>query len=315
MPRPVGRTDRSYHPEFGGSTPPTVSTVADPPLGTDLAAIGRSRCDSCGAASDRPVRRVPGVAACYTPARPRHERVSPYQEVNDRAFMAHRSSREASERPVRCGRHAGEVYPRHRSGVFDFGAAPWTAGACVGRLRQSLTHLGVRSLLCSPSAFAATAQGADSPFAVRLRRDRPGRRFSVRRPPSPRSPTAPILSSWIVADAGYGDRGAAVGRRGQGQDDRLPGRAGRDGRALPGWRQRRAYGHQRGRGPQAAADPVGRALPAHHLGHRQRRRRQPADPDRRVRHAGLARDRRLARARQPQLARDHAVPRRPRRRQ
>ena len=43
------------------------------------------------------------------------------------------------------------------------------------------------------------------------------------------------------ADAGHGDRRAPVGRRGQGQDDRLPGRADRDGRPLPGRRQRRPH--------------------------------------------------------------------------
>ena len=59
-------------------------------------------------------------------------------------------------------------------------------------------------------------------------------------------------------------------------------------------------------------DAVGRALPAHHLGHRQRRRRQPGDADRRARHARRARHRRRARPGQPQRARDHAVPRRAR---
>ena len=41
----------------------------------------------------------------------------------------------------------------------------------------------------------------------------------------------------------------------------------------------------RRRGLQAPADAVGRALPAHHVGHRQRRRRQPGHAHRRVRHA------------------------------
>ena len=59
-------------------------------------------------------------------------------------------------------------------------------------------------------------------------------------------------------------------------------------------------------------DAVGRAVPAHHVGHRQRRRRQPGHADRRARHARLARDRRQPRPGQPQRARDHAVPRRPR---
>ena len=81
-------------------------------------------------------------------------------------------------------------------------------------------------------------------------------------------------------DAGHGDRRAPVGRRGQGQDDRLPRRAGRDGRPLPGRRQRRPHRRQRRRGLQAPPRPVGRAVPAHHVGHRQRRRRQPGDADR-----------------------------------
>jgi len=47
---------------------------------------------------------------------------------------------------------------------FVFGAAPWNADACVGRLRQSLTHLEVGSFLCSPPAFASTPHNADSQF-------------------------------------------------------------------------------------------------------------------------------------------------------
>jgi hypothetical protein len=45
-------------------------------------------------------------------------------------------------------------------------AAAWTAGAFVDRLRRSLTHLEVRSLSCSPPAFAATTQAADSHFWI-----------------------------------------------------------------------------------------------------------------------------------------------------
>ena len=113
-------------------------------------------------------------------------------------------------------------------------------------------------------------------------------------------------------DARHRDRRAPVGRRGQGQDDRLPGRADRDGRPLPGRRQRRPHGRHRRRGLQAPPDAVGRALPAHHVGHRQRRRRQPGDAHRRAGHARRARHRRRARPGQPQRARDHAVPRGPR---
>ena len=34
----------------------------------------------------------------------------------------------------------------------------------LGGSARSLTHLEVRSLACSPAAFASTAQGADSRF-------------------------------------------------------------------------------------------------------------------------------------------------------
>ena len=169
-------------------------------------------------------------------------------------------------------------------------AAPWSADACVVGSARSLTHLQVRSLACSPSAFAST---------------RPGRRFSV-----PCCRAAPTC--WAPPDAGYRDRGVAVGGRGEGQDDRFPGRAGGDGRALPGWRQRRPHGGQWRRGVQAPVDAVGRALSAHHVGHRQRRRRQPGDAHHRARHARRARDRRGRRPGQPQRARDHAVPHRAR---
>jgi hypothetical protein len=47
-------------------------------------------------------------------------------------------------------------------------AAPWAAGAPVDRLRHSLTHLEVRSLACSPAAFAATVRGADSRYRGRV---------------------------------------------------------------------------------------------------------------------------------------------------
>jgi hypothetical protein len=55
-------------------------------------------------------------------------------------------------------------------GFFMYGAvssaATRTVGAFVGRLRRSFTHLQVRSLPCSPSAFAATAQVADARVEV-----------------------------------------------------------------------------------------------------------------------------------------------------
>ena len=68
---------------------------------------------------------------------------------------------------------------------------------------------------------------------------------------------------------------------------------------------------ERRRGLQAPPRAVGRALPAHHVGHRERRRRQPGDADRRARHARRARRSTCARPGQPQRPRDHAVPRGP----
>ena len=58
--------------------------------------------------------------------------------------------------------------------------------------------------------------------------------------------------------------------------------------------------------------PVGRALPAHHLVIGTGRRGQPGHADRRARHARRARHRRRQGPGQPERARDHAVPRRPR---
>ena len=169
--------------------------------------------------------------------------------------------------------------------------------ASLGRPMRALAGSAVRSRTLGALALV---------LAGRLRLDRPGAPILVdeRASADPRPGWPP--------DAGDGDRRAPVGRRGQGQDDRLPGRAGRDGRALPGWRQRRPHGRQRRRGLQAPADAVGRALPAHHLGHRQRGRGQPGHAHHRARHAHRARDRRRARPGQPQRARDHAVPRRAR---
>ena len=42
------------------------------------------------------------------------------------------------------------------------------ADACVGRLRRSLTHPEVRSLSCSPPAFASTTHGANSRYRRRV---------------------------------------------------------------------------------------------------------------------------------------------------
>ena len=86
------------------------------------------------------------------------------------------------------------------------------------------------------------------------------------------------------------------------------------GGALPGRRQRRPHRRARRRGLQAPPRPVGRALPAHHAGHRQRRRGQPGHAHRASSTMLAARGIDVDRGpRQHARARDHAVPRRPRR--
>ena len=109
------------------------------------------------------------AAPCYTPAVLERSGARPAnQEVSDRACMAHRPSREATERPddgdPPSGRRrdAGDVYP----GPEAIEAGAFSCGAQRGARR-------------------------------------------------------------LAADAGHRDRRAPVGRRGQGQDDRLPGRADR----------------------------------------------------------------------------------------
>ncbi len=57
------------------------------------------------------------------------------------------------------------------SGGTFYGAARLAVDAGVGRLRRSLTHLGVRSLAYSPPAFISTALLADSQFAPRSARN------------------------------------------------------------------------------------------------------------------------------------------------
>ena len=151
----------------------------------------------------------------------------------------------------------------------------------------------------------------DQPPAIRRDDGGATREKSISVPGHP-GPTGPFRFVRGRSDAGHGDRRTAVGRRGQGQDDRLPRRADRHGRALPGWRQRRPHRRPRRRGLQAAAHAVGRAVPAHHVGHRQRGGGQPADAHRRARRADRARHRRRTRPGEPQRARDHALQRRPR---
>ena len=110
--------------------------------------------------------------------------------------------------------------------------------------------------------------------------------------------------------AGHGDRRPPVGRRGQGQGNRLPFRAGALGRPLPGWGQRRPHDHARDGGVQAPPGPEWRALSAHHAADRAGGGGQPGDPDRRARRALRARDRHEPRPGLACLSRHHAVPRR-----
>ncbi len=79
-----------------------------------------------------------------------------------------------------------------------------------------------------------------------------------------------------------------VGRRGQGQDHRPARRAGRRGRALSGRQQRRPHDRARGRGVEAAPDPLGHPLPGQALRDRQRRGDRPARADRGARRAARA---------------------------
>ena len=99
-----------------------------------------------------------------------------------------------------------------------------------------------------------------------------------------------------------------MGRRGQGQDRRSPGRARRHGHALPGRQQRRPHDRARraevGLPPHPERDP----LPRQAVRHRQRRRGRPARAQRRDRRAAGQGRRRLGAARQRQRAPDHALP-------
>ena len=109
------------------------------------------------------------------------------------------------------------------------------------------------------------------------------------------------------------DRRPPVGRRGQGQDDRLPGRAGRHGRALPGRRQRRPHGrHAATRSSSSSSCPSGVLYPHITSVIGNGVVVNPATLIARAGHADRPRDRRVAGPRQPQRPRDHAVPRGPR---
>ena len=286
---PVTRTDRTYQPAATEVRRPIPTWPTAPDAARGL--VGAA-CSGVPAGPE-PVRpAVRGRRPCYTPA------------VLDTSGRGPRTRRSAIALAGRIGRperrpsdrsdgNTGDVYldPRPAgSGIFDSGGA--LGGRCVRwRLRRSLTHPGVRSLACSPAAFASTAQR---------------RRFSVPNPGPGRSPDGRrLMPATVIVGLQWGDEGkgkttdflaeqVAMVVRYQGGDNAGP------------------HGGQRRRGVQAPADAVGRALPAHHVGHRQRRRGQPGDAHRRARHARGARHRRVAGPGQPQRARDHAVPRRAR---
>ena len=98
-------------------------------------------------------------------------------QVEENAVTLKRFFKEKDQirlQPANRGLPASVLRRRPDPGEVDRGhsqarltAARWAADACVGRLRRSLTHLEVRSLACSPSAFASTAQRADSRFFER----------------------------------------------------------------------------------------------------------------------------------------------------
>ena len=265
-------------------------------------------------------RRIDVGKPAHRHRRRRHERGSRGRpEPPAPGPRAGASLRKATRRPPRLRRYPYRRRYRRRGAPVVRGRRGPRALLYSGRprpQRAAPANQEVRDrawkALRPPREAAERPTDGDPPRASAARRGRclsRSRALTVRglfliasrRPPAGGAP-----------DAGHRDRRAPVGRRGQGQDDRLPGRAGRDGRPLPGRRQRRPHGGQRRRGLQAPPDAVGRAVPAHHLGHRQRRRGQPGHAHRRARHARLAGHRRQPRPGQPQRARDHAVPHRPR---
>ena len=212
------------------------------------------------------------------------------QEVSDRACMAHRPSREATERPddgdpPKRRRREREMSTRSQTEVWGF---HWRRR---GRPRRalaappSLTHLEVRSL-------------------------------RARRPPSPRPPTAPILGcgSWrlmpatVIVGLQWGDEGkgkttdflaeqVAMVVRYQGGDN--AGHTVVNGDEVFKLRLTPSgvlYPH--------ITSVIGNGVVVN-----------PVTLIDELDMLGVARDRRLAGPGQPQRARDHAVPRGPRRRQ
>ena len=192
---------------------------------------------------------------------------------------------------------AGESAGSRRSGLEDslivwalFVAAPGAADAFVGRLRQSLTHLEVRSLLAHrpPSPRPPAAPILSSMEARRCRVSRAATRSRRSRPRA--AARAAGAARRRRADRGRADR-ARVGLR----DARPVGGRPRVGcarpprradRARPGDRARagRGQGHRRGQGRAAGRRLRARASPARRLAGRAlddpraARHRRPADP-------------------------------------
>ena len=134
------------------------------------------------------------------------------------------------------------------------------------RRRRALSRRGrQRSVEWAPASGADPVAGASAGQRVRGPA-RPGRPpDTMRRNPLERR----------VRGACNGGRRNPMGRRGEGQAHRPPGR--RDGLRgpLPGRPQRRPPHRGRRRGLRPAAGALGAPLRAHHPGHRQRRRRRP----------------------------------------
>ena len=113
-----------------------------------------------------------GPSACYTPAvlKPSGTPREPRRSAIALASRIGRPEWRPSDQTKAIRRSVGgssremSIQTPDQGLGFVFGAATWNADACVGRLRQSLTHLEVRSFLCSPQAFASTPHVADSQF-------------------------------------------------------------------------------------------------------------------------------------------------------
>ena len=132
----------------------------------------------------------------------------------------------------------------------------------------------------------SAARAASSMSAQRMRRITASTVSPRRRQASTRGDRS---SGTVGARAGHRRRRRPVGRRGQGQGHRPAGQGARLRRALPGRSQRRPHRRRRRRALRPAADPERDPLRPRRAGHRQRRRRRPADAVRRDRRARVAR--------------------------